>query len=70
VPLAVGAFAPFGSFVLWVGGATLVALGALGALGAQAGGAPKARATLRVIIWGVVAMAATSAIGGLVGAAL
>jgi vacuolar iron transporter family protein len=48
----------------------LVALGALGALGAQAGGAPRRRATLRVMVWGVLAMAATSAIGALVGQAL
>ena len=44
--------------------------GALGALGAQAGGAPRRRAALRVVIWGVLAMAATSAIGALVGQAL
>lgn len=70
VPLVVGALAPLDSFSLWVGGATLVALGGLGALGAQAGGAPKARASLRVMVWGVVAMVATSAIGALVGATL
>jgi VIT1/CCC1 family predicted Fe2+/Mn2+ transporter len=70
VPLLVGGFAPFEGFSIWVGIATLIALGALGALGAQAGGAPRLRATLRVIIWGVVAMAATSLIGALVGASL
>jgi VIT1/CCC1 family predicted Fe2+/Mn2+ transporter len=53
-----------------VGGATLVALGALGALGAQAGGAPRRRAALRVVVWGVLAMVATSIIGALVGQAL
>jgi len=50
--------------------ATLVALGILGALGAQAGGAPRGRAALRVMVWGVLAMAATSAIGVLVGIAI
>jgi len=71
VPLMVGAFAPLdAAFSFWVGGATLAALGALGALGAQAGGAPRGRAALRVMVWGVVAMVATSAIGALVGAAL
>lgn len=70
VPLGVGAIAPLDSLQVWVGGATLVALGALGAFGAQAGGAPRRRATLRVMVWGVLAMAATSAIGALVGQAL
>jgi VIT1/CCC1 family predicted Fe2+/Mn2+ transporter len=67
VPLMVGVFSPLDTLSLWVGTATLVALGALGALGAQAGGAPRRRAALRVMVWGVLAMAATSAIGGLVG---
>lgn len=70
VPLAVGALAPLESLQIWVGGATLLALGTLGALGAQAGGAPRRRAILRVMVWGVLAMAATSAIGALVGQAL
>jgi VIT1/CCC1 family predicted Fe2+/Mn2+ transporter len=70
VPLVVGALAPLDSLSLWVGGATLLALGGLGALGAKAGGAPKLRAALRVLVWGVLAMAATSAIGALVGATL
>lgn len=70
VPLGVGAIAPLDTLQIWVGVATLVALGALGALGAQAGGAPRRRATLRVMVWGVLAMAATSAIGALVGQAL
>ena len=70
VPLGVGAIAPLDSLQIWVGVATLLALGALGALGAQAGGAPRRRATLRVMVWGVLAMAATSAIGALVGQAL
>ncbi|PWK62477.1 VIT1/CCC1 transporter family protein [Roseicyclus mahoneyensis] len=70
VPLTVGAVAPMESLQVWVASATLVALGTLGALGAQAGGASRRRGALRVIIWGVLAMAATSVIGSLVGAAL
>ena len=46
---------------------TLVALGLLGGLGARLGGAPRGRASLRVIIWGVVAMAITAGVGALVG---
>ncbi|MGP1357841.1 VIT1/CCC1 transporter family protein [Roseicyclus sp.] len=37
------------------------------ALGAHAGGAPRLRAAGRVLLWGVIAMAATGAIGRLVG---
>jgi VIT1/CCC1 family predicted Fe2+/Mn2+ transporter len=46
---------------------TLLALALLGNLGARLGGAPRRRATLRVIAWGAAAMAITSAIGALVG---
>lgn len=67
VPLAVAWLAPLDMVVLWVAVATLAALGSLGALGAQAGGAPRGRAALRVVIWGALAMAATSAIGTWVG---
>lgn len=67
VPLAVAWVAPLDSVVVWVAVATLAALGSLGALGAQAGGAPRGRAALRVVIWGALAMAATTAIGALVG---
>ncbi len=67
VPLGVAFAAPLGALVWWVGAGTLAALGSLGALGAQAGGAPRGRAAVRVMIWGALAMAATSAIGGLVG---
>jgi VIT1/CCC1 family predicted Fe2+/Mn2+ transporter len=49
---------------------TILALAGLGALGARLGGAPEVPAVLRVVFWGAVAMAATSAIGVLVGAAV
>jgi VIT1/CCC1 family predicted Fe2+/Mn2+ transporter len=39
----------------------------LGGLGARLGGAPQAPATIRVLAWGAVAMAATAGIGALVG---
>jgi VIT1/CCC1 family predicted Fe2+/Mn2+ transporter len=49
---------------------TILALGGLGTLGARLGGAPELPALMRVVFWGVVAMAATSAIGAVVGAAV
>ncbi len=70
VPLSVAAMVPVAGLSLWVGAATLVALGSLGALGAQAGGAHRGRGSVRVMIWGALAMAATSAIGALVGQAI
>ncbi|HLK41017.1 MAG TPA: VIT family protein [Polyangiaceae bacterium] len=48
---------------------SLLSLGALGALGAHLGGAARARAALRVTVGGALAMAATAAIGRLVGVA-
>lgn len=69
-PLIIAAVVPLAALSWWVGAATVLALAMLGALGAQAGGAPKLRASLRVVVWGVLAMVATSAIGGLVGASI
>lgn len=46
---------------------TLLALAVLGDLGARLGGAPRLRATIRVLFWGAAAMAITSGIGALVG---
>ncbi len=46
---------------------TLIALGWLGDLGARLGGAPKRRASIRIVIWGSVAMAITAGVGVLVG---
>ena len=70
VPLGVALVTPVSILIWCVAAGTLAALGALGALGAQAGGAPRGRAAMRVILWGALAMAATSAIGALVGQGL
>lgn len=48
---------------------TMLALALLGNVGARLGGAPRRRATLRVLVWGAIAMAVTALIGGLVGGA-
>jgi len=49
---------------------TLFALALLGYVGAHLGGARRMRAAVRVLIWGAAAMAVTSGIGALVGAAV
>ena len=70
LPLATAALVP-GPSVLWaVGAATVATLLVLGGLAASAGGAPVARGARRVVTWGVLAMAATAAVGRLVGVAL
>ena len=50
--------------------ATVVALALTGFAGARLGGAPPARGTLRVVIWGVAAMALTMLVGRVVGTAV
>ncbi len=49
---------------------TIAALAVLGYTGARLGGGARPTATARVVVWGIVAMAVTSAIGALVGAAV
>ena len=67
LPLATAMLLTFGTIPLGVSLASLVFLMLLGAAGAKAGGAPVAKGTLRVTFWGVIAMAATYAIGSLFG---
>jgi VIT1/CCC1 family predicted Fe2+/Mn2+ transporter len=67
VPLVAAAVSPTDGIIWYVVGVTMVALAALGALGAQAGGAPKTRATLRVLFWGAAAMAITAGVGRMFG---
>jgi len=49
---------------------TLIALAVLGYLGARLGGGRRLTATARVVVWGALAMAVTSGIGAIVGAAV
>ena len=49
---------------------TLIALTGLGALGAVAGGAAIGPASLRVVVWGGLAMAVTAGVGRLFGVAV
>jgi len=67
VPLIAAVLAPAGQIIPVVLVVTVLTLAALGALGAKAGAAPVPRATARVVIWGVLAMAVTMGIGSLFG---
>jgi VIT1/CCC1 family predicted Fe2+/Mn2+ transporter len=69
LPLLAVALVPAGARIVATVAVTLIALGLLGDLGARLGGAPRRRATVRVVSWGAIAMAITAAIGALVGAA-
>jgi VIT1/CCC1 family predicted Fe2+/Mn2+ transporter len=65
--VAIGVSPPSARAVICVA-VTLVALALLGDIGARLGGAPRLRATVRVLVWGAVAMAVTAGIGAIVGA--
>lgn len=69
VPLLAGMLAPGESLIPVIAAISLVFLAALGAFAARAGGAPIFRGAARVLIWGALAMGATSAVGALFGAA-
>ena len=70
VPLIAAILAPAGALIPVVVIVTLIALTGLGALGAYAGGAPVGRASLRVVLWGGLAMAVTAGVGRLFGVAV
>jgi VIT1/CCC1 family predicted Fe2+/Mn2+ transporter len=67
LPLLAVAAIPAGLRLAVCATVTLLALALLGGLGARLGGAPKAPATVRAVVWGSAAMAITSGIGALVG---
>ena len=67
IPVLAAFVAPAAMVIPVVLVVTVLALALLGALGAKAGGAPMLPATLRVVGWGVLAMAATALIGSLFG---
>lgn len=67
IPLLAAIVAPANAIISTVLIVTTIALAALGALGAKTGGAPILRATVRVVVWGVFAMAVTAGVGWLFG---
>uniref|UniRef100_UPI00404812C2 VIT1/CCC1 transporter family protein n=1 Tax=Yoonia sp. TaxID=2212373 RepID=UPI00404812C2 len=67
IPVLAAFLAPAAAVIPVVLFVTLIALAGLGALGAIAGGAPLRPATIRVVGWGVFAMAVTAGVGWLFG---
>lgn len=67
LPLLAAILAPSDKIIPTVVFTTLICLAGLGALGAQVGGAPKLRATARVLFWGAAAMAITAGVGSFFG---
>ncbi len=70
MPLVIAFLSPAQRTVWMVSAGSLLCLALLGALGAQIGGAEILKPTIRVTFWGAFAMAATAAIGALVGHAV
>jgi vacuolar iron transporter family protein len=67
-PLLIALAAPAGFETATVSVASLAFLVVLGAVGARAGGAHMAKAALRVVFWGALAMAVTAGVGAIFGA--
>lgn len=70
LPLLTAMMAPTDMRILLLAATSLVFLIVLGWLGARAGNAPPLRAAIRVAVLGVLAMAVTTGIGDLLGAAV
>ncbi len=69
LPLLVVLMIPSAALMWGVAGSSLLFLALLGLLAARAGGAPVRASVLRVSFWGALAMALTTAVGALFGAA-
>jgi VIT1/CCC1 family predicted Fe2+/Mn2+ transporter len=67
LPLGLAALSPASAMKAIVASGSLVTLAILGALAAHAGGARLLTGTMRVALWGAVAMAVTSIMGNLFG---
>ena len=68
LPLSVVVISPEGFLIPAVAAAALVFLAVLGVVGARTGGAPILKATLRVTLWGALALAVTAGVGAAFGA--
>jgi vacuolar iron transporter family protein len=70
LPLLTAFALPLNELPIGVSIASLLFLVLLGGIGARAGGAPIGKGVLRVTFWGMMAMAATYAIGKLIGTSI
>jgi VIT1/CCC1 family predicted Fe2+/Mn2+ transporter len=70
LPIGIVLLSPAGLTSLVVSGGSLICLAMLGVVSARIGGAGIVKPTLRVTFWGALAMAASAAIGALVGRAI
>jgi VIT1/CCC1 family predicted Fe2+/Mn2+ transporter len=70
LPILAVLFVSRGWAPISVSAASLVGLAVLGVVGAEVGGAPRLKAALRVVLWGVLAMGVTFLAGRLFGAKL
>lgn len=70
VPLLLIALLPATLILYGLGAGTLLGLAALGWLSAHLGGAPRGRAVLRIVLWGLGAMGCSALIGHWAGVAL
>ncbi|MFN8113445.1 MAG: VIT family protein [Solirubrobacterales bacterium] len=70
LPVIAVAAAPASARIAICVAVTILALAILGYTGARLGGGHRLNATARVVVWGAVAMAVTSGIGAIVGAAV
>ncbi|MEO1553214.1 MAG: VIT family protein [Pseudomonadota bacterium] len=70
LPIIVALVTPIHMVGLAIAGASLLGLALLGVWSAHAGGAPPARAVVRIVIWGMGAMTLTALVGRLFGVAV
>ncbi len=68
MPLLAVLVAPKSLLIPAVVGISILFLTLLGGVGARVGGAPVAKAAMRVMFWGALAMALTAGVGALFGA--
>jgi VIT1/CCC1 family predicted Fe2+/Mn2+ transporter len=70
LPLLVAIFAPLEKMEFVIYGTSILFLIILGYVSAKAGGAPPARAIIRLVFWGTIAMGVTIFVGHLFGVAV